>query len=134
MRTKFLVAGLAMTLFSSQVLAQSACDAKDQTDGAIKASILTNAVMADSKGTCVFLLPDPAKGGKKYAKVPVKDVSYKDCVQRGEEAVAVKWFPEDRMNYKQIMDLVPNDCPSECSGFPGTCPGICYCVGTTHCE
>lgn len=131
---KAYVFGCAVALLTTAAAAQGNCGLKDQTDPEIKASLLSNSITVDTKGTCVFLLPNPAKGTNKYMKVPVDNVSYKDCVTRAEEAVAAKWYPPSKMSFKAISDAIPNGCPSECSGFPATCPGICYCVGTTHCE
>ena len=134
MRHLSLVSIALILLSSSLASAQSMCGLKDQTNNEIKVSLLANKIAPSNDGTCVFLLSDPEKGKGNYRKAAVQSVSYQECLERGEEAVAVKWFPKETMSYEEIVKIIPASCPSQCSGFPATCPGICYCVGTTSCK
>lgn len=129
---RVLVVGL-ISLISSIAFAGGVCP-KDQTLNEIKSGLLNKSISPDAKGTCVFLIPDPAKGKGKYAKVPVGDIAYRECAERGDEAVAFKWFSPEVMTFEQVSEKLTFLCGGACEGFPPTCPGVCYCVGATHCE
>jgi hypothetical protein len=114
--------------------AQSLCGVKNQTPKEVTDRISADRSIASSLGSCVFLVSAPEKGIRQYRKTAVGQLSYDDCARRGEDAVAFKWYPDSVMTLQQVEQQLTGGCGGPCEGFPPICPGICYCVGATHCE
>ena len=54
-------------------------------------------------GTGIFLIPDVSKNEVgAVQKVVVPDLTYEDCVRRGQAAIAFKWVPHMVASFEQL--------------------------------
>lgn len=57
-------------------------------------------------GTGIFLLAD-RNSSSATKKVLVENITYIECLQRGELAIAFKWVPHNVANYEELIMTCP---------------------------
>ncbi|MDP3735530.1 MAG: hypothetical protein Q8R39_03835 [bacterium] len=98
------IEGLARALGTSVTplvheLLQSALRARNQTE-----AIWLKGIDEHTLGTGLFIIPDVMKGEiGAVQKIIVPDLTYEDCVRRGQAAIAFKWVPHTVQSYEDIM-------------------------------
>jgi hypothetical protein len=74
-------------------------------------------VNQDSLGTGIFLIADVESDIYGAAnKVFVQDITYSECIKRGQFAMAFKWVPNSEASVYQLRDTscTPHSCVKSC--------------------
>lgn len=114
----------------------------------IEKNSLVQSMFDNSKpllGVGLFLIPAPEVGILELKSIHVDNLSYSECVKRGQNCEAFKWIPHGmefehegkRIKIKSADDLKPLDCTSkQCNSGPVKgCSNPCFCYSTdTYCH
>ncbi|MHC6157660.1 hypothetical protein ACVSQB_38560 [Bradyrhizobium elkanii] len=78
------------------------------------------------KGSGIFAVPDPASPIQgAFKKVIVTDITYPECVRRGQNCMVYKWLPKR-------VDQKASDCPTKGSLCTKSCAhDLCLCIDGT---
>lgn len=92
------------------------CQQKNQTPRQAFEALARHRVTegSDEKfpGTGLFAVPDPEKSGRVKRVVAVRDITYSECVRRGELCISFKWIPTTLQSYDDLMKQ-----RAGCSGY-----------------
>jgi hypothetical protein len=84
---------------------------------------LANAKLGE-KGTGIFAIPDPTSPKFGAARVvPVDDITYDDCVARGEFTLGYKWIPHSVAKNVGPCVVAGQPCVKDCGD-----DAYCICV------
>lgn len=101
----------------------------DQTEDNSKKAICESPHLGQLKGTGLFVVPDPEKGILEVRVVLVADITYRECVNRGENCLSVKWIASTIMS---CADIIKNRSQIECRQIPSCHPDRCHGYCTCH--
>lgn len=106
------------------------CGKKNQTPKDVFTHFTQKTIQKDSLGTGLFLVPAPQIGILEVEVVIVQDLTYSECMKRGNMCVAYKWIPTTIMGHDDIVKNRQSE-SSQCSIYyceeASDCPST-YCI------